>query len=137
MENLEETPSFKKPIPDTTPACCHLAAQVSDDIPISRCPSRYFAHPKSLLTEPALIINIQNHSRIHLIFLRVAPHYRTRQNIRVDMDLQELKDRFRHKTKADLSDLDIALQAVPFLVRKVEALEAELSNYEKRVEHLA
>jgi hypothetical protein len=52
------------------------------------------------------------------------------------MDLQELKDKFRHKTKADLSDIDIALQAVPFLVRKVETLEEELSTYEKRVEHL-
>lgn len=53
------------------------------------------------------------------------------------MDLQELKDKFRHKTKADLSDIDLALQAVPFLVRKIEALETELSECEKRFNHLS
>jgi hypothetical protein len=53
------------------------------------------------------------------------------------MNLQELKEKFRHKTKADLSDIDTALQAVPFLVRKIEALEAELSECEKRFEHLS
>lgn len=52
------------------------------------------------------------------------------------MDLQELKDKFRHKTKADISDIDLALKAVPFLVRTVEALESQLSEYEKRVNHL-
>jgi hypothetical protein len=52
------------------------------------------------------------------------------------MDLQELKNKFKHKTKADISDIDIALNAVPFLVRKVDALEAELDEYEKRVRHL-
>lgn len=52
------------------------------------------------------------------------------------MNLQELKDKFRHKMKADLSDIDLALQAVPFLVRKIESLEDELSEYEKRVRHL-
>jgi hypothetical protein len=51
------------------------------------------------------------------------------------MDLQELKNKFRHKTKADISDIDLALQAVPFLVRKIESLEAELAEYEKRVHH--
>ena len=53
------------------------------------------------------------------------------------MDLQELKEKFRHKTKAEIADLDIALQAVPFLVRKIEALEMELSECEKRVAHLS
>ncbi len=52
------------------------------------------------------------------------------------MDLQELKNKFRHKTKADIADIDLALQAVPFLVRTVEALESELSDCEKRLEHL-
>jgi hypothetical protein len=52
------------------------------------------------------------------------------------MNLQELKDKFRHKTKADLSDIDLALQAAPFLVRKIESMESELSNYRKRIEHL-
>jgi hypothetical protein len=51
------------------------------------------------------------------------------------MDLQELKEKFRHKTKADLSDLDLALRAVPFLVRKLESLEDELSECDKRVKH--
>ena len=55
----------------------------------------------------------------------------------VHMNLQELKEKFRHKTKADLSDIDTTLQAVPFLVRTVEALEAELAECEKRFEHLS
>jgi hypothetical protein len=54
----------------------------------------------------------------------------------VNMELEELKDKFRHKTKADISDIDLALNAVPFLIRTVEALESQLSEYEKRVEHL-
>lgn len=53
------------------------------------------------------------------------------------MNLDELKKKFRHKTKADLADIDLALQAVPFLVRKIESLESELSEYEKRYEHLS
>ena len=53
------------------------------------------------------------------------------------MDLQELKDKFRHKTKADLSDIDTALQAVPFLIRKIEELETELAECEKRFLHLS
>lgn len=52
------------------------------------------------------------------------------------MNLQELKDKFRHKMKADLSDIDLALQAVPFLVRKIETLEEEIFEYENRVRHL-
>ena len=54
----------------------------------------------------------------------------------VHMDLQELKNKFRHKTKAEIADIDVALQAVPFLVRKIESLEGELSEYEKRTRHL-
>ena len=53
------------------------------------------------------------------------------------MDLQELKDKFRHKTKADLSDIDTALQALPFLIRKIEELETELAECEKRYQHLS
>lgn len=53
------------------------------------------------------------------------------------MNLQELKDKFRHKTKADLADIDLALSAVPFLVRKIEALESELADCEKRFQHLS
>lgn len=52
------------------------------------------------------------------------------------MDLQELKNKFRHKTKADLSDIDLALNAAPFLVRTVEALESQLLECEKRIKHL-
>lgn len=51
------------------------------------------------------------------------------------MNFQELKDKFGHKTKADLADIDLALQAAPFLVRKVEALEAELTDFRKRIKH--
>lgn len=71
-----------------------------------------------------------------MIFFRFLHGHSTHFRTLVFMDLKELKEKFRHKTKADLSDIDLALSAVPFLVRKVEALESELSVYEKRVLHL-
>ncbi len=52
------------------------------------------------------------------------------------MKIEDLKKKFKHKTKADLEDLDLALRAVPFLVRKVEALEAELTKRDERIFHL-
>lgn len=52
------------------------------------------------------------------------------------MDLNLLKKKFKHKTKADLKDIDIALQAVPYLVRRVEELESELAKSEERIFHL-
>jgi hypothetical protein len=52
------------------------------------------------------------------------------------MDLAALKSKYRHKTAVDLKDVDIALSAVPFLVREVERLEGELAEREKRVAHL-
>jgi hypothetical protein len=53
------------------------------------------------------------------------------------MDLNLLKEKFRHKRKVELSDLDLALTAVPFLVREVERLEAELENNKSRIAHLS
>ncbi|MFH0725882.1 MAG: hypothetical protein V2B19_05960 [Pseudomonadota bacterium] len=53
------------------------------------------------------------------------------------MDLNLLKEKFKHKRKAELSDLDLALTAVPFLVREVERLEAELENNKSRIAHLS
>lgn len=52
------------------------------------------------------------------------------------MNLEELKEKFVHKTKADLADIDLALRAVPFLVRKVESLEAEIASCQQRIVHL-
>ncbi len=53
------------------------------------------------------------------------------------MDLNELKSKFRHKTRADLKDLDLVLDAVPFLVRELEKMEAKTQESEKRIEHLS
>ncbi len=53
------------------------------------------------------------------------------------MDLAFLKEKFRHKQKADLSDLDLALKAVPFLIRTIESLEADAVEFEKRIAHLS
>jgi hypothetical protein len=52
------------------------------------------------------------------------------------MDLDALKAKFRHKTTVDLKDIDIALSAVPFLVREVERLERELGERDKRIAHM-
>ncbi len=52
------------------------------------------------------------------------------------MDIQELKDKFKHKTQANIKDIDLALKAAPFLVREVEQLEKQLEEAEKRIKHL-
>jgi hypothetical protein len=52
------------------------------------------------------------------------------------MDIEELKNRFRHKRKADLSEIDLALKAVPFLLREVERLEMELKDSRDRIGQL-
>lgn len=49
------------------------------------------------------------------------------------MDLNTLKKQFRHKQKADISDIDTALRAVPFLIREIERLENELAQYKSRI----
>lgn len=53
------------------------------------------------------------------------------------MDINELKQRFRHKNSADIKDVDIALKAVPFLVREYERFEKQIQEYEKRIDHLS
>ena len=53
------------------------------------------------------------------------------------MDLNEIKLKFKHKAKADLKDLDLILEAMPFLVREIERLEKQIAEYEKRIEHLS
>lgn len=53
------------------------------------------------------------------------------------MDLNLLKEKFRHKRKVELSDIDLALTAVPFLVREVDRLEAELESDKRRIAHLS
>lgn len=52
------------------------------------------------------------------------------------MNLTEIKAKFKHKAKADLKDLDIALKALPFLVREIEFLEAEIEEHKTRIQHL-
>lgn len=53
------------------------------------------------------------------------------------MDINELKKKFRHKASADVKDVDIAMKAVPFLVREYERLENQIKEYEKRICHLS
>jgi hypothetical protein len=52
------------------------------------------------------------------------------------MDIEALKNHFRHKRKADLSEIDLALKAVPFLVREIERLEKELQDAKDRIGQL-
>ncbi|MDY6905092.1 MAG: hypothetical protein SWH61_10440 [Thermodesulfobacteriota bacterium] len=53
------------------------------------------------------------------------------------MNLSEIKTRFRHRSKADLTDIDLALEALPMMVREVESLETRLAEAEKRIAHLS
>ncbi len=53
------------------------------------------------------------------------------------MDLNEIKNKFRNKSRVDLQDVDLALRAVPVLVREIERLEAELVEAEKKYNHIA
>ncbi len=53
------------------------------------------------------------------------------------MDLNEIKNKFRHKTRVDLQDVDLALRAVPVLVREIERLEEGLQEAEKKYDHIA
>lgn len=52
------------------------------------------------------------------------------------MDLKTLKEKYRNKASVDIKDVDIAMKAVPFLVREVCRLESELSEAEKRINFL-
>ena len=52
------------------------------------------------------------------------------------MDLEALKEKFRNKAAVDIKDVNIAMRAVPFLVREVCRLEAELAEAEKRIAFL-
>jgi hypothetical protein len=53
------------------------------------------------------------------------------------MNLLEIKNKFRHKVKADIKDLDLILAAAPILVREIDRLEDELQEVQKRFDHLA
>ncbi len=53
------------------------------------------------------------------------------------MNLDELKEKFKHKSSVDLKDIDIALKAVPFLIREVMQMEGQLKENEKRIAHLS
>lgn len=52
------------------------------------------------------------------------------------MDLEDLKNRFKNKMKADLKDIDTVLRATPFLCREICRIEEELAISEKRIEFL-
>ncbi|MCF8069954.1 MAG: hypothetical protein K9L30_15345 [Desulfobacterales bacterium] len=52
------------------------------------------------------------------------------------MDLQELKEKFKHKMQADIKDVDLTLRATPWLVKEVVRLEEEVEGWRKKVEHL-
>ena len=53
------------------------------------------------------------------------------------MELGELKKKFRHRSSVDIKDVEIAMKAVPFLVREIEKLEEKVTDYEKRLEHMS
>lgn len=53
------------------------------------------------------------------------------------MDLNEIKNKFRNKARVDLQDVDLALRAVPVLVREIERLETELQEAEKKYIHIS
>jgi hypothetical protein len=53
------------------------------------------------------------------------------------MDLNLLKEKYRHKRQVEMSDIELALKAVPFLVREVERLETELESQKGRITHLS
>ena len=53
------------------------------------------------------------------------------------MDIEELKNKFLHKSVADVKDVDLALRAAPFLIREVVRLEEELQEAEKRIQHIS
>lgn len=53
------------------------------------------------------------------------------------MELNELKKKFRHRSSVDIKDVEIAMKAVPFLVREIEKMEDKIADYEKRLDHLS
>ena len=53
------------------------------------------------------------------------------------MELSELKKKFRHRSIVDIKDVEIAMKAVPFLVREIEKLEEKVAGYQKRLDHLS
>ncbi|MCB9493901.1 MAG: hypothetical protein H6681_00470 [Desulfobacteraceae bacterium] len=52
------------------------------------------------------------------------------------MDLELLKSKFRHRAEADVKDINLAIKAVPFLVKEVIRLEEELDTKNKLIERL-
>ena len=52
------------------------------------------------------------------------------------MDLEQLKKDFRHKAEVDVKDINIAIKAVPFLVKEVIRLEEELESKNNIIEKL-
>lgn len=55
----------------------------------------------------------------------------------MELELNELKKKFRHRSSVDIKDVEIAMKAVPFLVREIEKMEEKIADYEKRIEHLS
>lgn len=52
------------------------------------------------------------------------------------LDIELLKNKFRHKAEADVKDINLAIKAAPFLVKEVIRLEEELELKEKMIERL-
>jgi hypothetical protein len=50
------------------------------------------------------------------------------------LDLELLKDKFRHKAEADIKDINLAIKAAPFLVKEVIRLEEELELKNKMID---
>ncbi len=52
------------------------------------------------------------------------------------MDLSLIKSKFKDKANNDIKDLDLALDAVPFLVREIDRLNDEIKKVAKMYNHL-
>jgi hypothetical protein len=52
------------------------------------------------------------------------------------LDLEQLKTKFRHKHEVDVKDINIAIKAVPFLVKEIIKLEEDIESRDRTITRL-